>query len=174
MVKSKLNLAKDIILTIAMTGGVLLVAFAAPGILQAFAPLTKKYSRRAFHPSYMKRRLNSLKTQGLIRMNNKEDGVQISLTQTGQQRVLEYSINDLKIKKQSPWDGKWRYLFFDIPEKRRGARNAFRSKIKELGFERIQQSVWRHKYPCRKEVELLTDFYRIDRYVSLVEGGALA
>jgi DNA-binding transcriptional regulator PaaX len=43
---------------------------------------------------------------------------------------------------KKPWDGKWRLVIFDIPEKERRIRSLIRSKLRELGLAPIQRSVW--------------------------------
>ncbi|MBU0619346.1 CRISPR-associated endonuclease Cas2 [Patescibacteria group bacterium] len=41
-----------------------------------------------------------------------------------------------------PWDGFWRLLIFDIPERKRHLRDQVRAKLNELGFAMIQRSVY--------------------------------
>ena len=41
-----------------------------------------------------------------------------------------------------PWDKKWRIVGFDIKENNRNFRNRLREKLKELGFQRLQRSIW--------------------------------
>jgi phenylacetic acid degradation operon negative regulatory protein len=161
------------LLAVAISGGVLTVALVAPGIIQVFGPLIKKYGRSNLYPSRVKTRFNSLRSQGLVTISEREGKTTIRLTKAGQRKVLSYRADELAIKPQRHWDGKWRLIFFDIPEKKAVARNAFRDRLKELGFERVQYSVWRHRYPCRDEIEFLVNLYEIDRYVELIEGKAL-
>ena len=40
------------------------------------------------------------------------------------------------------WDGKWRIVTFDIPEKKRKIRQNLRYKLRELGFAMLQKSIW--------------------------------
>ena len=44
------------------------------------------------------------------------------------------------------WDGKWRMILFDIPEKKKAHREYLRSVIKSLGFKEFQRSVWAYPY----------------------------
>ncbi|MFH0905315.1 MAG: hypothetical protein V1826_01160 [bacterium] len=76
----------------------------------------------------------------------------------------------MQIPRQDPWDGLYRFVMFDIPERKKLSREVFRGKLIQLGFEKIQQSIWRHRYPCAKEIEFLTHLYGIARYVDVVEG----
>lgn len=51
--------------------------------------------------------------------------------------------------KRSKWDGFWRIIFFDIPEKKRRYRDYLRDVLKILGFKELQKSIWitPHKIP---------------------------
>jgi len=40
------------------------------------------------------------------------------------------------------WDGKWRMIFFDLPEEKRMARNELRKQLKAAHFGGLQKSVW--------------------------------
>lgn len=41
-----------------------------------------------------------------------------------------------------PWDGKWRFVCFDIPEKHKDVRDQIRRSVKNLGFRQLQRSIW--------------------------------
>ena len=71
-------------------------------------------------------------------------------------------INALKIKKQKKWDKNWRLVIFDISELKKVYREAFRGKLKELGFCPLQKSVWLHPFDCKDEIELLRTFFGLD------------
>lgn len=45
-------------------------------------------------------------------------------------------------EQQKDWDGKWRVVFFDIPEKKREKRDALRRELISLGFGSWQRSAW--------------------------------
>lgn len=66
------------------------------------------------------------------------------LTLQGKLEILKNQ--RLKISKKnfklSRWDGKWRLLAFDIPEKNRRTRDKLREYLFILGFKPIQKSVW--------------------------------
>jgi len=168
--KDKLKLSLVILLSLAAAGGILTLAIAFPGALQAFAPLLKRYKPNTLKPNYLKRNLRLLEEQGLVTISEHDDKIKIQITQKGKTKVLEYEAEKLIIKKQEPWDKKWRVVIFDIPEKKKSAREIFRKKLTDLGFKKIQHSVWRQKYPCFSEIEFLANLYQIRPYVNLIEG----
>ncbi len=71
----------------------------------------------------------------------------------------------MQIKKSAIWDRKWRVVFFDIPEKKRKARDALRNKLRELGFRELQKSVFVHPYSCQSEIDFIVEFFEIRPYV---------
>jgi len=70
----------------------------------------------------------------------------------------------MKIERKK-WDGKWRIVVFDIPEKKKGVRNALRRKLKELGFYELQKSVFVFPYECGNEIEFIVEFFELRPYV---------
>ena len=108
--------------------------------------------------------LKRLRKQGLVELISDEE-LNIRLTDEGRDRALW-----TKMKTNSEkWDGKWRLVIWDIPEKRRLARDLLRFKLKQLGFTKWQQSVWASKINC---TNVLRDFIRktgIEDWVMVVE-----
>lgn len=50
-------------------------------------------------------------------------------------------------------------MIFDISQLKKLYREAFRGKLKELGFYQLQKSVWIYPFDCRAEIELLREFF---------------
>lgn len=62
-------------------------------------------------------------------------------------------------------DGKWKMIIFDIPESQRAVRDFLRTKIKQLGFKKWQNSIWITPYripaDVENELQILSDKYYI-------------
>jgi len=169
--QEKLNLTKDILLALVLLGGVLAITMIAPNAFMLLKPfINKKYKKSTITTSKLRYKFKKLKNDGMVLIGEKDGKTKITLTKKGKEKVLEYQVDNMKIKKQKIWDKKWRFVMFDIPEKKRLARDIFRQKLKELGFEKIKNSVWANKYPCSKEIDFLIRLYNIKLYVDLVEG----
>lgn len=97
----------------------------------------------------------------MIKVEKINKQIYISLTEKGEKEAGKFQINKLKIKSPKKWDKKWRIIIFDIPEVTRIKRDAFRGKLKEFGFYQLQKSVWVYPYPCRKEIDLLREFFNL-------------
>ncbi len=89
-------------------------------------------------------------------MNNQ---IYISLTKEGRKKAGRFQIDSLEITKPKKWDKKWRIVVFDIAEMKKIQREAFRGKLKQLGFVPLQKSVWVCPYDCQNEIKLLKDFF---------------
>lgn len=113
-----------------------------------------------------------LKRKGYLDIQKRNRQIYISLTREGRKMAGKYSIDDLEIRKPKKWDGKYRILIFDIPNNFRIKRDALRGKLKELGFYRLQQSVWVCPHECEKEINLLREFFGLTtRELILITGG---
>lgn len=112
------------------------------------------------------REIGNLNRSKLIEKIIVKNGITtIELTKKGKLRATEYYfLKNLKIKDKK-WDGRWRVLIFDVPEKLRNGRNALRWKIKKLGFYELQKSVFIIPYECKKEIDFVVDFFDLKPYV---------
>lgn len=121
----------------------------------------KEFDRR-----YLIKIVHEFKNERLVDYCEKQDGnVEIILSEKGKKKVLEFDIDKIKIIKPIRWDGKWRVVFFDIPEKRRAERNILRNKLKELGFEELQKSIFLYPYPCLDEINFVTEYFQLRNLV---------
>lgn len=87
--------------------------------------------------------LKRLREQGLVELISDQELV-YRLTDSGKDKVLWMKM----MLEDELWDGKWRVVVWDIPEKRRAARDLLRYKLKWLGFKQLQKSVWITKKNC--------------------------
>lgn len=102
----------------------------------------------------------------MVSFREKEnERVEIVLTKDGRKKALEFQFDEMKIKKPDKWDGKWRVVIFDIPEKKKKAREALRDKLKDLGFKELQKSVLIHPFECEDEIDFITEVFEIRNHV---------
>jgi len=109
-----------------------------------------------------------LRKQKLI--DFQEDGhcTKIILTESGRNILLRFNYEELEIKKPKIWDRNFRVVVFDIPEKKKTARDSLREKLKELGCVRFNDSVWVYPYPCQKEIDFIANYWGIGKYVHFI------
>lgn len=112
----------------------------------------------------------NLKKSRLIITKQKLDGTFIvELTEKGRRKIKEFQFTDLEIPIPQKWDGKWRIVIFDIPNKRNTGRETLRNKLKTLDFYQLQKSVWVFPFPCEMEIEFIVELFKLYPYVQLIE-----
>ncbi len=89
----------------------------------------------------------------------------LSITNTG--RVLiERTVKNIRATLDTlQWDGKWRIITFDIPERLRQARDEIRTILKRAGFIKLQNSTWIFPHECEELSRLLRNDPRLSRHV---------
>ena len=148
-----------------LVGGAVAIAASSPyfGL-----HLNRNLSRavRSYRGAAKKEKLDNaffyMKRKGYIRAEKRNHQIYISLSAEGKKRAGKYMIDELYIKRPKRWDGKWRVAVFDIPNATRIIRDALRGKLIELGFCKIQQSIWIFPYSCEREIKLLRQFFGLD------------
>ncbi len=146
--RSKKANIKSLILEVASIAGLIGVAAVAPGVIIAM-------KRLGLTPHF--RQLESIEASkkklirdGHLRLKNDN----LELTKKGRAYMLRHAFYASK-KSSKKWDKKWRVLIFDIPEKHRFARDQIRISLLNIGFVRLQNSVWVYPYNCEDLVTLL-------------------
>ena len=147
----------------------------AGGVAMGLArnPRSQRYILKATHRDlkevdrrYLVRIIKEFKNDRLIDYREKSNGqTEIIISEKGKRKVLEFNIDKIRIKKPIKWDEKWRIVMFDVPEKKRSERNVLRNKLKEIGFQEIQKSVFVHPYPCFDEIDFIVEYFKIRRFV---------
>ena len=102
-------------------------------------------------------------------ISDKKGVITVRITTKGESVLRLFSIDLIKIQKPKQWDHKWRIVMFDLPIKYTKARDSLRLKLKQLGFVQFQKSVWIYPYPCFDEILFITDYYKIGKYVEVLE-----
>ncbi|MBM3250629.1 MAG: hypothetical protein FJZ07_00075 [Candidatus Nealsonbacteria bacterium] len=153
---------------------ILLLLFGGLAFGYSFTPskqwkVLKEVSRawKKINEKELKEEIRQLYRSKMIERKENADGsCSIILTEKGKLKALRYHFEEMKIQKQK-WDEKWRMVIFDIPEKIKNGRNAFRQKLKDLGFYELQKSAWVYPYDCKNEIDFVIEFFSLRKYVRL-------
>ena len=106
----------------------------------------------------------------LIDYKESEDGaVSIVLTKEGIKKSVKFKLDEMKIKIPPKWDGEWRIVIFDIPERFKKAREALRNKLEDIGFIKLQESVFVFPYKCEDEIDFIVEVFQIRPFVRFVK-----
>ena len=151
-------------------GGVALGLSGSPTVyfstLKAIRRGWKNIDQRSFNRS-----LHSLCEEKLLEEKKLPDRtIALVLTENGKKAARRYDISEraLHISKKRKWDGKWRVVVFDIPEKKKIFRDIIRDHLKAIGFKRLQNSVFIFPHPCEPEILALVDVYGAASFVRVM------
>lgn len=150
---------RDVLKVLAAAAGMSMI-FIFPGATPALGSLI--LGKKGYGRWEVKRILSRLKKQKYVKIEYLIDGrVSVKITRNGLNRALTYELETLQIKKLKQWDGKWRIVMFDIPNKYKKVRDIFRMRLRQLGLCQFQESVYTSPYPCFAEIEFLREIYGV-------------
>ena len=148
----KENIQKIILRSVA-AAGILSVGLVAPNVIKAMEKLRILPNPR--RKEYVSSSASKLTKRGLMLF---KDGY-YQLTLEGEKILRKWELADYKLTRPKKWDGKWRMVIFDIPEKKKKIRKQVSGLFKQAGLYRLQDSVWVYPYDCEEIIGLLkTDF----------------
>ncbi|MEK7180034.1 MAG: CRISPR-associated endonuclease Cas2 [Patescibacteria group bacterium] len=156
----KVFIKKAVLSSIALAG-IISIAFLAPNAIQMLKPFIKTPRKKNITYS-VNQAISRLQKQGLIYFETTSRGTFVRLTEKGT-RYLHTHLD--KPPKPRRWDGKWRILIFDIKEARRGVRDQLRHSLVNIGFKRLQNSVWVYPYDCEDLIILLKADFKMGKDV---------
>ena len=110
--------------------------------------------------------LARLVQRGNLKKNKSKEGLIFSTTVKGKKEVSKDPT--FILRPDRAWDRKWRVVFFDIPEEKRKNRDQFLVKLKELGFGRIQNSVYVTVHDVMDKVKDLVKSLGISEHVRVM------
>ncbi|TSC72048.1 MAG: phenylacetic acid degradation operon negative regulatory protein [Parcubacteria group bacterium Gr01-1014_70] len=144
----------DVILGIIGIASVVSIAILAPNAVQILRFIEPDRWKKN-NPTYrVNETLQRLKNEGVIMLDQTDGNIpSVKLTERGEKRF-----HQLRFKTENSsmvWDGKWRVVVFDVLEKRRNVRDHLRIELSNMGFRKLQNSVWIYPYECEEALALL-------------------
>ena len=100
-------------------------------------------------------------TQGLLEFEQTGRGKFLRITPIGEKVLRKLELHNFKLKKPKRWDKKYRLVIFDIREAKKRVREQIRITLQQIGFYRLQNSVWVYPYDCEEVITLLKADYEI-------------
>ncbi|MFA4890323.1 MAG: hypothetical protein WC587_01665 [Candidatus Paceibacterota bacterium] len=155
------ELAKDILKGLAV-GGLIVASFALPNLPQVFSLFGIKSAKDRYR---MKRAMESLKRQKLIEIYEKGNNEVMEITEKGKKRTLNYKFDDMNLVRPKKWDGLWRVISFDIPERYKRERNALTRKLKDMEIYPLQKSVFVCPFECHDEIDFVSEVLDVRKYI---------
>lgn len=129
--------------------------------------MKKYYNNNRYDKSEINDRIQYLKSMGMIKTFTENNEWFAELSSKGFKKIKKLSA-EIKIERPKKWDKKWRVVIFDIPEKLRGSRDSLRLKLINLGFIKIQKSVYVYPFPCTNEIVRLSKSLGVEKSVTIM------
>jgi len=117
---------------------------------------------RFYHEMYRLRRAGFIKKYFI----GKEEFIE--LLPKGKEQIKTYVAQDVEITAPEKWDRKWRLVIYDIPNDKKTEREILRQKLENLGFLKLQESVYVFPFDCEKIIDLLKNMYFLRSHVQYI------
>ncbi len=148
---------------LAIGGGLFLILLSPAGTRRLLKQIPKELKR--YKKLQLRHALTYLRAQNKIQYTEKRDGtIVVQITKNGQGYLKKFDFDNLTLEKPGKWDKKWHLVIFDIPEKKKLAREALREKLKDLGLIKLQDSVWVTPFPCEQEINLIKNIFNLSDF----------
>ena len=159
--KRKQDIQQAVLATVAI-GGLLAWTAIAPNTLQLLRYLPEEKRKFLYRTRTAAGRLAA---KGYVVWFERDGKKFLRVTPKGRKAfAFEQAKVELKNQKKK-WDGRWRMIVFDVPERRRNVRNKLCAIMREIGFIRLQDSVWVYPYGCEDFIALLKAELKIGKDV---------
>ncbi|MFA6393201.1 MAG: hypothetical protein WCW54_03905 [Candidatus Paceibacterota bacterium] len=164
-IKDKRKNIQKIILNTVFATGMLSVALVAPNVISAIDKIENSFKRKKDLKYSINTSFARLKEKGLVEIIE-VNGVRVArITEKGKSKLSFLEKHNFKLKIPKKWDGRFRVVIFDIKESRKRTRFLLRKTLSEIGFIKLQNSVWIYPYDCEDLISLLKADFKIGKDV---------
>jgi len=156
--------AKTALGILLVSGGLVALAV-APGLGVALK-LIDQNPRKAMHK--IERALKNLAKDGEVEIHHEGKKRKYRITPSGKQKLAQLEFKEYQSTTFGAWDKKWRVVCFDIPETDKYIRTLFQTKLSDLGFYRLQNSVFVTPYSCKELIILADKAFDLHTHVRVI------
>jgi phenylacetic acid degradation operon negative regulatory protein len=137
------------------------------------ASLIRLMKQHGFTDGAVRAAVARVTQQGWIESRSKGNKRYYALTERGRRRMTEAAERIYKFKREH-WDGRWRILVYNIPEKKHELRSQIRQELKWLGWGSLSNSAWITPNNIVERTKEHLKSYRVNKYVEIFEATYLA
>lgn len=152
--RQRIPLQRIILATLAV-GGTVALAAVAPNVLAELRKLDPSFAKRKNIRRHIQETLWRMERHGVVSLPRKGTMGRVQILPKGSALIEKIHASEYRIPEPMIWDGKWRMVMFDVPERRRRVRDQLRRLLQNAGLVRLHDSVWVHPYPCDELVVLV-------------------
>jgi CRISPR-associated endonuclease Cas2 len=162
-IKDKRKNIQKIILNTIFTTGLLGVALIAPNVLSVIKKMEVNSKRKKNLKYSINASFTRLREKGLVEIIEVNGKKVAKITPKGESKLNFLEKHNFKLKIPKKWDGRWRVVIFDIKESRSKIRFLLRKTLSQIGFVRLQNSVWIYPYDCEDLISLLKADFKMGK-----------
>lgn len=163
--KDKYRNIQKIILNTIFACGILGVALVAPNVLSVIKQIEGSFKRKKNLKYSINDSFTRLRERGLVEIIVINGKKVARITKRGESKLDFLDKYNFKLKIPKRWDNRWRVVIFDIKESRSKTRFLLRRTLSQIGFIRLQNSVWLFPYDCEDIISLLKADFKIGKDV---------
>jgi DNA-binding transcriptional regulator PaaX len=115
----------------------------------------------------LKRAIKNLEKDEYLESFSFENTQIIRITKKGKNKILQENLGKKQSLMNSSWDGKWRIVVIDFPEKKKNERQAFRYLLQKAGFIMLKNSVWVSPFPYEYFFNTLKNDMGLNKEISI-------
>lgn len=154
---------QDSVLAALYGAAALTLLVAAPNTLQLLKYVNPYIGQRN-GKRRMSQAISRLIQRGMLKREGYGSAARVLLTDKGRRYADSlYKRPMLAVVKPRRWDERWRIVMFDIWESRRPVRDRLRHLLQQIGFVKIQNSVWAYPYDCEEVIALIRAELRVGK-----------
>lgn len=151
------KVAENVLRAVLIGAGLFLICSSPAGTRRLLRGVRKEWNKRNTRLA-----IERLHKKKLVDYQEMPDSsFRIVATKKGKDVIRKIDLEKMSIEKPTRWDRKWRLVAFDISEERKKGREALRNMLYQLGFYKLQRSIFVHPYPCDIEIDLVRNAFEI-------------
>jgi len=105
-----------------------------------------KKSRKTKPDYVIRRTIKTLEKNGFVEVFPTAQSFFVKITNKGKHKLTQFYLSSEEHVVPTTWDGRWRIVILDVPEKDKQTRNALRYILKKANFLCLKNSVWISPY----------------------------
>ena len=112
--------------------------------------------------------VSSLKNKKFVRFWVEDGKGKLELTKEGKIHLAGLEVNKIKLPTKTNWDGLWRMVTFDIPEKLKINRKRFTRALIFVGMQNLEKSIFIFPHECKEPVLKIAKLFEVDKYIKYI------
>jgi hypothetical protein len=112
--------------------------------------------------------LKSLENKKFIHYWTKNGKGKLELTNEGKLYMARLKVKSIKLPFNKKWDGLWRVITFDIPEKLKMNRRRFSKALNFAGMYNMEKSIFVYPHECKEEILKIAELFLVKKYVRYI------